>query len=264
MRGISADFEGCEIRVAAALSGDRQLYEAEAGPRCHRCKSDADGAKNCLCGPGKAHQGLHWLTAHTAKGEEATYEHRYGAKRGTFTKLFGGGPSTAADQVGCEVSLMEELFEAFSAVAPGFTAWDRWMKDCYEAGSFVFRDYATGQNYSQPIQGTRGNHMVYQAYSGRNVYITNGAHAAGNGAIQGTARELLVDGLLKWQHTRWGNLPVLPVHDQLIGLVPMPEADEATRVLADCMATDVLSSPGFPVHIGVDVDTPFTSWPDSS
>jgi DNA polymerase I-like protein with 3'-5' exonuclease and polymerase domains len=113
-----------------------------------------------------------------------------------------------------------------------------------------------------PIDGR--NRMIYWSYSGRPIYITNGAHAAGNGAIQGTARELLVDGTLNWRKTPWGRLPLLPVHDQLLGMVPAAEAEEATSVLAQCMDTYVLSSPGFEVHIGADVDRPFRSWPDSS
>jgi DNA polymerase I-like protein with 3'-5' exonuclease and polymerase domains len=262
MRGIGADFEGCEIRVAAAISGDQQLYEAEAGPRCHRCKEDADEHKNCGCGKGKAHQGLHWLTAHTAKGPDATKETRYQAKRGTFTRLFGGGPPTAADQVGCDVAVMEELFEALNQVAPAYTAWDKWLRQCFDDGCMVWRDYSTGTNYALPVEGSK--RLVYRAYSGRNIYVTKGPHAAGNGAIQGTARELLRDGTLKWRKTRWGRLPVLPVHDQLETIVPAFEAQEATQALVRCMESDVLSSPGFPVHIGVDYESPWTSWPDSS
>lgn len=261
-RGISVDFEGCEIRVGAALSGDVQLYEAETGDRCHRCGefSYEDEGQPCSCG--SAHKGLHWLTAHTAFGEGATKENRYQAKRGTFTRLFGGGAATAADQVGCDTDTMAQLFEAFNTVAPVYTEWDQWLRQMYKAGTRVWRDYSTGTNWSQEIPGV--NRMVYQTYSGRNVYVRNGEHAAGNGAIQGTARELLVDGLLKWKHTRWGKLPVLPVHDQLIGIVPAVESEEATVELARCMTTTVLSSPGFEVRIGVDADKPFVSWPDSS
>ena len=72
MRGISADFEGCEIRVAAALAGDVELYEAEAGVRCHRCGTDAVSARTAPAGRAKHTRELHWLTAHTAKGEAAT------------------------------------------------------------------------------------------------------------------------------------------------------------------------------------------------
>jgi DNA polymerase I-like protein with 3'-5' exonuclease and polymerase domains len=255
MRGISADFEGCEIRVAAALSGDAGLYEAEVSTFCYYCREDP-------CGCGKRHLGLHWRTAHGAHKQDATKEHRYMAKRGTFTRLFGGGPETAADQVGAEVKDMQAIFAAFDENAPEFTAWDKWMRQCYKEGSMVWRDYATGTNYSQPIDGV--NRMIYQTYSGRPVYIANGAHAAGNGAIQGTARELLVDGTLRWRRTRWGHLPLLPVHDQIIAFVPGHEAREATAALAGAMETTVLSSPGFEIRIGADVDEPFVSWPDSS
>lgn len=252
--GISADFAGCEIIVAAALSGDRGLYEAENSEFCYLCREDP-----CACG--KKHTGLHWRTAHGATAN-ATKEHRYQAKRGTFTRLFGGGAETAAAQVGCPVRDMEAIFTSFNDNAPDFTSWDLWMRDCYKQGSLVWRDYTTGENYSQPIEGA--NRMVYQTYTGRNVYIGNGQHAAGNGAIQGTARELLVDGTLEWRRTRWGGYALLPVHDQLLTFVPGQEAPEATQALKLAMETDVLSSPGFPIHIGADVDVPFTAWPDSS
>lgn len=264
LRGISADFEGCEIRVAAALSGDRALLEAETAGKCYACATyggqNPDGSGSCDCG--KDHTGLHWMAAHTAFGADATKEHRYWCKRGIFCKLFGGGPETAASQVYCDPQDMRKVFGAFEDIAAVYTSWDRWLRQCYREGSMVWRDYATGQNYSQPIDGK--HRMIYRAYSRRNIYISNGEHAAGNGAIQGTARELLVDGTLNWRKTRWGKLPLLPVHDQIIAFVPAAEAADATRKLAECMATSVLSSPGFEVRIGAEVDEPFVSWPDSS
>jgi DNA polymerase family A len=254
MRGISVDFQGCEIKVAAALSGDKALLEAETSPKCYACRGNP-----CSCG--KEHTGLHWFAAHEAFGPEAVKEHRYWCKRGIFCRLFGGGPETAADQVYCAVSDMERVWSAFDDIAPVYVAWDKWLRSCYYEGMLVWRDYAQGENFSQKLDGKR--RMTYRAYSGRNIYV-NAPHAAGNYAIQGTARELLVDGLLNWKETRWGSLPAIPVHDQAIVFVPAPEAEEATRALASCMETSVLSSPGFPVEIGVDADEPFTSWQDSS
>lgn len=264
--GISADFAGCEIIVAAALSGDHGLYEAENSPFCYKCERDSVIGGECSCGYKEdgslaAHQGLHWRTAHGAT-PLATKEHRYQAKRGTFTRLFGGGPETAAAQIGCPTRDMEAIFESFNKNAPDFTAWDLWMRDCYKQGSMVWRDYTTGENFSVPIEGA--NRMIYQTYTGRNVYINNGQHAAGNGAIQGTAREVLVDGTLLWRKYKWGRYGLLPIHDQIFTFVPEAEAAEATQTLKLVMETDVLSSPGFPIHIGADVDVPFTAWPDSS
>jgi DNA polymerase I-like protein with 3'-5' exonuclease and polymerase domains len=142
-----------------------------------------------------------------------------------------------------------------------YTAWDKWLRQCYYEGMTVWRDYETGQNFSQQLDGKR--RLTYRAYSGRNIYVS-APHAASNYGIQGTARELLVDGLLEWKQTRWGGLPVIPVHDQIIAFVPAHEAEEASAELRRCMETTVLSSPGFDVKIGVDLDKPFVTWPDSS
>ncbi len=267
MLGISADFQGCEIRVAAALSGDKGLYEAEISPWCYKCERDSTEGSECPCGvkpDGElaAHQGLHWRTAHSAAGKSATKEDRYMAKRGTFTRLFGGGPATAAAQVGCHEADMKKTFEAFDREAPAFTAWDNEMREWYKAGTMVWRDYSTGENHTQDIPGS--NRMIYTAYSGRPIYIANGAHAAGNGAIQGTARELLVDGILRWRCTRWGKLPLLPIHDECVCFVPAHEAALAIEELARCMETRVLSSPGFEVLIGADSDKPWRAWPDAA
>jgi hypothetical protein len=254
MLGISADFQGCEIKVAAGLSGDAALLEAEVSPKCYACDGNP-----CTCG--KGHTGLHWFAGHTAFGQEATKEHRYMCKRGIFCRLFGGGPETAADQVHCDVADMQRVWSAFDEIAPVYVAWDKWLRQCYYEGMTVWRDYEAGQNCGRKLDGRR--RMTYRAYSGRNIYV-NAPHAAGNYAIQGTARELLVDGVIRWSQTRWGSLPLLPVHDEIVAWVPAREAQEARLELARCMETRVLSSPGFEVLIGADAAEPFRSWPDSS
>jgi len=251
----NADFQGCEIRVAAGLSGDNDLLEAEISPKCYRCDQNP-----CSCG--QEHTGLHWMAAHAAFGYEATKEHRYWCKRGIFCRLFGGGPETAAQQVYCELEPMQRIFSAFQELAPTYTAWDEWLRKCFREGRMVWRDYESGENFSQEIEGRQRG--IYRTYSGRNIYV-KAPHAFGNYAIQGTARELLVDGVIRWSQTRWGHLPLLPIHDELLAWVPEADFGEATAALKRCMETSVLSSPGFPVHIGADPElTPYTYWPDSS
>lgn len=250
-----ADFEGCEIMVGAGLSGDRQLLEAETSPMCYAC-----GRNPCECG--KEHTGLHWLAAHEAFGKDAVKEHRYWCKRGIFCKLFGGGAETAAQQVYCQVEPMQKIFSAFEALAPVYTQWDLQLRQAYRDGTMVWRDYATGTNHFEPLEGK--NRGIYRTYSGRNIYI-NSPHAFGNYAIQGTAREVLVDGVIRWSGTEWGNLPLLPIHDELFLWVQRNDFERATAALKACMETTVLSSPGFEVKIGADPElTPYTYWPDSS
>jgi hypothetical protein len=261
MLGISADFSGCEIIVAAGLSGDRGLYEAEISPFCHRCQVNDLPGSPCSC-PDKAdgergsHTGLHWLAAHLTFGEDAGKEHRYQAKAVIFKKLFGGAPDSA---------VAEKIANVFDyKIAPVYKAWDDWLRQCYDSGSLVYRDYSgAGENYAVDLAGRR-RYAIYRTYSKRQIYAGKGAHAVGNYAIQGTARELLVDGILLWGRSKWGHLPILPVHDQVICFVPREEASEATRELVRCMRTTKLSTQDWEVVIDADADEPFDAWPDSS
>lgn len=262
----NADFQGCEIKVAAGLSGDADLLRAETEPFCRKCQRMTYLEDPCSCGlkDGElaGHTGLHWLAAHEAFGPGATKEHRYWCKRGIFCKLFGGGVETAAEQVYVDAAPMRRIFDAFEELAPTYTNWDKWLRQCYYEGMTVWRDYEKGENFSQKLDGKRRG--VYRTYSGRQIYV-NAPHAFGNYAIQGTARELLVDGVIRWSQTPWGNLPLLPIHDELLLWVPEADFEAATAALVSCMATSVLSSPGFEVEIGADPELkPYAYWPDSS
>lgn len=251
----NADLQGCEIRVGAALSGDWGLYEAEVSPMCYYCNENP-------CGCGNKHTGLHWKTAHTAYGQNATYENRYNAKRGTFTKLFGGGVEMAAQQVYCDVKDMQRLFEAFNSIAPVYVAWDDWLRKCFYEGKMVWRDYEKGENFAQDIEGRKRG--IYRTYSGRNIYV-NAPHAFSNYAIQGTARELLLDGVIRWSYGPWGHLPILPIHDEMLLWVKEADFEPATAYLQQSMESTILSSPGHVVHIGADPELKrYHYWPDSS
>lgn len=262
-RGISADFTGCEIRVAAALAGDRKLLEAETSPFCYKCERDSFLEDPCPCGVKTeggvtevaGHTGLHWLAAHLTFGKDAVKGDRYAAKAVIFRKLFGGAPDS---EVAAKIA---NVFD--TRIAPQYAAWDAWLRQCWYSGSKVYRDYATGQNFATDLPG-RSRYAIYQTYSGRQIYATKGAHAVGNYAIQGTARELLVDGLLRWADGPYRDAVIIPVHDELIGFVREDVAKEATRSLVECMATDVLSVPGWRVAVGADADEPWTSWPDAA
>jgi hypothetical protein len=66
------------------------------------------------------------------------------------------------------------------------------------------------------------------------------------------------DALIRWRDTRWGHRTVLPVHDELIVMVPTEDADEATRELVRCMEMDPLG-----VNIVAD-PSPAFAWADSA
>jgi DNA polymerase I-like protein with 3'-5' exonuclease and polymerase domains len=84
-------------------------------------------------------------------------------------------------------------------------------------------------------------------------------HKAPNYLIQGTARELLVDALLRWNETYWGPCVVLPVHDEILAAVPADEADDATTALVAAMETDLHG-----VHIAAEASSPSFAWADAA
>lgn len=268
---VNADLRGCEILVGAALSGDMNLLEAETSLKCWRCGSmcDSKEGKNCpQCGPGNGAMGLHWMAAISAFGLGATKEHRYWCKRVIFSKLFGGSAAAGARQVGIPVQESQKIHDAFEAIAPVYAAWDRWLRQCYYDGSVVWRDFEKGENYRYQIPG-QSKRGIFRAYSGRQIYI-NAPHAFGNYAIQGTARELLVDGMLRFHeeclvHPEWGASAIMPIHDELLCWVKAEYKDDAVKVLRQCMTTSVLSSPGFPVRVDADPELGnHAFWIDSS
>lgn len=251
---FNADFQGCEIRTGAALSGDKDLLEAETSPNCWLCDSDS-----CNCE--KPHTGLHWMAAHLTFGKGATKENRYKSKSTIFEKLFGARPHD-------EIS--EKIANVFDTqIAPEYAEWDKWLRDCYYRGRMVYRDYSTGENYSVDIPD-RQKYMIYQAFDGRNIYSTKGAHAAGNSAIQGTARELLVIALIYFynecqSHPEWGVKSIIPIHDEILGFCREEYFYEVTEALKRAMTRRDLSVPGFDVVIECDAETePLTYWADSS
>lgn len=211
---VSADFAGVELRVAAALSGDRDLAAIMDDPE----------------------RDLHWEVARLAFGPQATKADRYRIKRGVFGRIYGGGVKAVADGVGVSEPVARQVIDAMDQLTPGLTEWSRLVRDSVEAGRTQF-----------------------QAYSGRVIHLPKRApHAAPNYCIQGTARELLVDALLRWADTRWGDAVLFPVHDELVVMVPQDEAAEATAELEAVMTSNLHGVP-----IIAEASTPTYSWSDS-
>ncbi|ARQ94594.1 DNA polymerase I [Mycobacterium phage Journey13] len=86
----SVDYKTQELRVLAALSGDRNMIEAFAnGADLHQMTADAAGV------PRKV------------------------GKIANFQKVYGGGPKALAEAVGISIPVAKRVHEAFSATYPG-------------------------------------------------------------------------------------------------------------------------------------------------
>jgi hypothetical protein len=97
-------------------------------------------------------------------------------------------------------------------------------------------------------------------YAGRIIHLQREyPHKAPNFAVQGTARELLVDALLAWDQTRWAGGVVLPVHDEIVAMVPEADAQEATGELVRCMTREL-----YGIQIVAEASKPSFAWRDSA
>ena len=122
---------------------------------------------------------LHWETARQAFGPEATKAQRYAVKRGVFGRIYGGSRTAIARGVGVSEAVAQQIIDALDTTLPELASWSAQVRDSVKAGR---------------------NRFV--TYSGRTVWMpTDRPYAAPNYCIQGTARELLVDTLLRWEDT---------------------------------------------------------------
>jgi len=221
----SADFAGIELRVAAALSGDAQLARIIA-------EDDAAKAQDP-----NAKTDIHWTIAREVFGPNATKADRYAVKPMVYGKLYGAGIPTLAAQVGCGIDVAEAVVNTLDAITPTLAEWSAKLRARVEAGLARF-----------PI------------YSGATLHLPHERpHAAPNYAIQRTAREILVDAILRWRDTRWGHAVLLPVHDEIIAMVPEQDGPAATAALVDCMQTEFQGVP-----IVAEADEPSHSWTDAA
>ena len=182
-------------------------------------------------------QDLHWQIARMVWGPNATKAHRYKAKPMVFGRLYGSGAPGMARQNGVSEPVARQVIDALDLLTPGLSSWSRRVADGIETGRTRFPTYA-GRVVHMPVD---------RAYAGPNY------------CIQGTARELLVDALMRWARTRWGTAVVLPVHDELMVHVPEDEADEATAALVEAMSTEL-----YGVEIKVEASTPTFAWSDAA
>jgi DNA polymerase I-like protein with 3'-5' exonuclease and polymerase domains len=142
-----------------------------------------------------------------------------------------------AAQVGCSQATAAAMVATLDQITPQLTRWAAQLRRGVSAGRTLFR-----------------------AYSGAVVYLPRAyPHKAANYAIQRTARELLVDALLRWQHTPWGNAVLLPVHDEIVVMIPETDATAASTALVECMRTELNGVP-----ILAQASEPSYAWVDAA
>lgn len=180
---------------------------------------------------------IHWEIARQMFGPDATKAQRYLIKPGVYGYLYGGGITTLAAEMGCAPEVAEAMVATLKSMMPTLAAW-----------SDQLRRRAAGGDTRYPL------------HTGGAVYLPAlRPHAAGNYAVQRTARELLVGALVKWRDTRWGGCVLLPVHDEVIAMVPEQDGPAGTVALVECMQTEFMGVP-----IVAAADEPSRYWADAA
>jgi hypothetical protein len=130
---------------------------------------------------------IHWLIARQVFGPNATKADRYAVKPMVYGKLYGAGIPTLAAQVGCGIDVAKAVVNTLDAITPTLAEWSAKLRARVQAGLVRF-----------PV------------YSGATLHLPHGRpHAAPKYAIQRTAREILVDAMLRWRDTCWGDCVLL-------------------------------------------------------
>lgn len=180
---------------------------------------------------------LHKLIAEQVWGPDFTENQKYIVKRGVFGRLYGGGYETLAAQVGVSIPVIKEVCKTLDEMTPQLSEWSKFMR-----------------------AEVRGGCTRMETYSGRVIHLPPAfPHKAPNYAIQGSARELLIDGLIRWDASEFGGGIVLPIHDEILAMVPAGRADEAAATLAECMKGEFKGIP-----IDAEADDPMEVWQDAS
>lgn len=180
---------------------------------------------------------IHEMIAEQVFGPAFSKSDKYTVKRGVFGWAYGGGIPTLAKQIGVSEPVMASVVDTLAELAPTYVEWSRRLKEAVTGG------YAN-----------------FASYAGRIIHLDpRYPHKAPNFCVQGTARELLIDALVRWHDTPWGECTVLPVHDEIVAHVPEEDADAALQALVACMESDL-----FGVHIAAEASEPSFAWRDST
>lgn len=143
---------------------------------------------------------------------------RDGVKTIGFGLIYGMGPAKMARDLGISKEEAEHKIELFLAALPAVAAF---------AEEAIAETEATG--YSFTIMGRRRN--VPEIQSSNMGERSKGERIAKNTPIQGSAADVVKMAQILLDKsgidTRWGFMPMLQVHDEIVGQVPIENAEQA-------------------------------------
>lgn len=177
---------------------------------------------------------LHLMTAQAAWGQQITKEsvERKYAKVVNFGRVYGGGARTVSEQTGLGFMQAKRVVEAFDARYPGVKTY-----------SDVLMNLANQQGYVVTPTG-----RVLPVDEGR-------GYAALNYMVQSSSRDVTCRGLIKLHKAGFTPYMRLPIHDEIVGSLPIGVADLGAKRMAKLMSENMGE-----VFIDTDADVYGMSW----
>jgi DNA polymerase-1 len=205
---VSADYSQIELRIVAAISGDKNMCEA------FRLNKD-----------------IHTATAAKVYGvaeEEVTKEMRYKAKSVNFGIVYGQSAFGLSENLGISRSEAKEIIDTYKKEFSGIT---RYMDDTI--------NFAREHGFVKTLKGRKrwlkdinSANFTVRGFAERNAI---------NSPIQGTAADMIklamikVDAAIKAK--RLSSKMVLQVHDELVFDVPREELEIIKPLIIESMQT---------------------------
>jgi DNA polymerase I len=205
---VSADYSQIELRIVAAISGDKNMCEAF-----------------------RQNKDIHTATAAKVYGiaeEEVTKEMRYKAKSVNFGIVYGQSAFGLSENLGISRSEAKEIIDTYKKEFNGIT---RYMDDTI--------NFAREHGYVKTLKGRKrwlkdinSANFTVRGFAERNAI---------NSPIQGTAADMIklamikVDAAIKEKKLR--SKMVLQVHDELVFDVPQDELEIIQPLIIESMQT---------------------------
>ncbi len=196
---IASDYAQIEMRVLAAISGDRALTEVIAsGGDLHTETA-------------KLMHGASWDGLSEAEQKKA----RKIAKSVGFGKVYGGGAGGIARLTGAPVHEVQAAIRGYDRAYPGVKRLSTMLQRQAEYGK---KEVVTPAGRHLPLDRDR-------------------LYAATNYLVQSTARDILAQAIVDAHAEGIGHMLLLPVHDELIAQAPTEHAHDAANTLGRIMRT---------------------------
>jgi DNA polymerase I-like protein with 3'-5' exonuclease and polymerase domains len=184
---------------------------------------------------------LHSLIAEQVYGPAFTKANRYHVKRAVFGRLYGQGLAGMSRALGITLTDAQAIIDTLDSMTPVLSAWSKGLSKAVERGTATFWEHHSGR---------------------RTWFPRTESHKAPNYVIQSSARELFVDALLTIDEYLPGVL-VIPVHDEVILMVPEGLADYAAQVLRYAMGRSLIMTDGSAIPVVIEPTEPSTFWQDA-